>query len=256
MVSSQTTNQGWNMPESISTTEFFTQDVPDSIASHEDFEVIAEQLDIHPEEFKIVDRYWVHQPYAYAVILDHIGSDRNVFRYVLVRPQLSSDIQQLKDIIKGVVETKIDSEAIKLTGTMEERRISLRKEILDILRANDLLDGFDEFPSANNGVESYVPDVFDELTDSLSSVDEKIIVTADTSVSVSDTDSYSLNKQNTEALLYLVIQDIVSSGGVECILNDQHVTAIDTHPETVIDSNLVALDHAEYDTIRVNLSIL
>lgn len=256
MVSSQSTTQDWDVPDSISTTEFFTQDVPDSIVSHEDFEAIVEQLDIYPEEFEIVDRYWVHQPYTYAVILDHIGSDRNVFRYVLVKPQLPSDIHQLKDTIKGVVETKIDSEDIDLVGTMEERRISLRKEILDILRANELLDGFDELLSANNAVEPYVPDVLNELTDKLSGVDEKIIVTTDSSVSVSTADDYSLNKQNTEALVYLVTQDIISSSGIECILSDQNVNSIDTHPETVIDSNMVALDHAEYDAIRVNLSLL
>lgn len=256
MVSSQSTTQDWDVPDSISTTEFFTQDVPDSIVSHEDFEAIVEQLDIYPEEFEIVDRYWVHQPYTYAVILDNIGSDRNVFRYVLVKPQLPSDIHQLKDTIKGVVETKIDSEDIDLVGTMEERRISLRIEILDILRANELLDGFDELLSANNAVEPYVPDVLNELTDKLSGVDEKIIVTTDSSVSVSTADDYSLNKQNTEALVYLVTQDIISSSGIECILSDQNVNSIDTHPETVIDSNMVALDHAEYDAIRVNLSLL
>jgi len=245
----------WKVPVSISSPAFFTQGFPDPIASHEDFEQIADRLRIYPEEYEIVDRYWVHQPYAYAVILEHTGSDRDVYRYVLVKPQLSSDAHRLKNSIMGVIESRIKFGEIELIGTIEERRITLRKAILAILESNNLLDESDFEASINSDPGKYKLDLLDNI-EQLPMDDGEIIATTDSTVGTSGSGDWLLNKNEAQALIYLASQDILSSTGVSCILNDRYVHAVDTHPETVIDSNLVSIAHVEYDNISVNLSLL
>jgi hypothetical protein len=155
----------------------------------------------------------------------------------------------------GVIESRIKSGEIELIGTIEERRITLREAILAILESNDLLDESDFEASINSDSDKYKLGLLDGI-EGLPVDDGEIIATTDSAVGTSGSGDYLLNKSEAQALIYLASQDILSSTGVSCILNDRYVHAVDTHPETVIDSNLVSIAHVEYDDISVNLSLL
>lgn len=220
-MSSQLPQQRLSVPPDVDEHDFYTTpDGRQTLVTHSDLEAAVDNKE--KPALKEVKRYWLDEPYTFAVIYENVRE--NEYRYIVVEPRLTDLEEELLDFFRAKLKSSLNEEIIDINAGAEERKESLIKEAKDLMKRYRLMNEEDreQAESIKERFKRFTADILEKVASEKGEQTEG--VPAPTHPETGEIQR--LTETQSRKLLYYLTRDFIAHGKIQPIKSDPQIEDI------------------------------